>query len=406
MRQPHGKNNLMLGNMLVLNAGSSSIKAAIFQSGGPDGPNPVASGQLEGLGAHPHVIAKSDQGTVLLDQKWPDNAGPKNYDDALAILLRGLLGNAKDWRPVAVGHRVVHGGPHFKDPVVIDAAVRKQIEDLVPLAVLQQPHNLQGIDAAAKAFPQAKQVACFDTAFHRAHPWVADTYALPRRYYADGIRRYGFHGLSYAYIVRVLRQLFPAVASGRVIVAHLGNGASLCAIRDGKPVDTTMGFTPIDGVPMGTRCGQIDPGVLLYLAGGKGMSIDELSNLLQHQSGLLGLSGLSLDMRDLLKATTTEAKETVDYFVYHVTKAIGGLTAALGGLDGLVFTAGIGEHAAPIRERICKNLQWLGLELDDAANAKNERVISSGKSKVSALVIPTNEERMIAIEMEKIIQLS
>jgi len=389
----------MPGTILVLNAGSSSIKVGVFGPGGADGPERLLAGQVEGIGTRPHAMAKTGRGAVVLDQHWPEGEGPVDHEEALALILRGLTKDDRDWQPVAVGHRVVHGGPHFSAPAVFDADVRRQLEELVPLAPLHQPHNLKGIAAATAAFPKAVQIACFDTAFHRTHPWVADTYALPRKYYADGIRRYGFHGLSYDFVARAMRRLAPSVAAGRMVVAHLGNGASLCAIRDGKAVDTTMGFTPLDGLPMGTRCGQIDPGVLLHLLMHAGLTSEELTTLLYHQSGLLGMSGLSSDMRDLLNAATPAAADAVDYFVYHVTRAVASMTAALGGLDGLVFTAGIGEHAPAIRKRICGNLAWMGLALDEVANNHGGPCISQPGSKVSAWVVPTDEERMIAVHV-------
>jgi acetate kinase len=315
------------------------------------------------------------------------------------LILRGLTDKQRDWQPVAVGHRVVHGGSHFSAPAVVDAEVLRKLEELVPLAPLHQPHNLKAIAAATAAFPKAVQIACFDTAFHRTHPWVADTFALPRKFYTDGIRRYGFHGLSYDFVARAMRRIAPSVAGGRMVVAHLGNGASLCAIRDGKAVDTTMGFTPVDGLPMGTRCGQIDPGVLLHLLMHVGMSGEQLSTLLFDQSGLLGLSGISSDMRDLLKSEQSAAAEAVDYFVYHVARAIASMTAALGGLDGLAFTAGIGEHSAMVRKRVCGHLAWMGLAVEEQANDQGGPCISQAGSKVSVWVVPTDEERMIAMHV-------
>jgi acetate kinase len=395
----------MNGDILVINAGSSSIKLSLFVAG-VDGPYRVLAGEVEGIGTAPHASVHTTQGATLLDQHWPAGQadGPSNHEEALALLLRGVAAGSPDLRVAAVGHRVVHGGVHFTSPVVIDGTVRQQLEELVPLAPLHQPHNLKGIDAARTAFPEAVQVACFDTAFHRGHPWVADTFALPRKFYAEGIRRYGFHGLSYAYIVRAMQKLAPKVAAERMVVAHLGNGASLCAIQAGKAVDTTMGFTPLDGLPMGTRCGQIDPAVLLYLQRDGAMSSEALSDLLYHQSGLLGLSGISSDMRDLLSATTEPAREAVDYFVYRTTQAIAAMAAAMHGMDALVFTAGIGEHAGPIRERICRSLAWTGLEFDQFANDHGDHCISLATSRVLAWVVPTDEERMIALDVAEILQ--
>jgi acetate kinase len=389
----------ILADILVINAGSSSIKASIFGLG-LDGPRCEVSGMVEGIGTDPHALVKTDQGKILLDEKCE---GCSDHEQALALLLRSLTNDRPGRGPAAVGHRIVHGGPRFSAPIIIDDVVRQELEELIPLAPLHQPHNLKGIDAARAAFPQATQIACFDTAFHRSHPWVADTYALPRQYYADGIRRYGFHGLSYAYIARAMRKLAPTVAAGRMVVAHLGNGASLCAIKDGQAVDTTMGFTPLDGLPMGTRSGQIDPGVLLHLLTQGKLTPQELSDLLQFKSGLLGLSGVSSDMRDLLDATATAAKEAVDYYVYRTTQAIAAMAAAMYGMDGLVFTAGIGEHAGPIRERICRNLGWIGLEFDEFANRHGDHCIALATSRVSAWVVPTDEERMIAIHVAELL---
>jgi acetate kinase len=392
----------MNGFILVINAGSSSIKASVF-SPGMEGPRRILAGQVEGIGTAAHALTTNESGKVLFDQHWHAGEGPTDHEKALALLLDSLVGDRPGWRPAAVGHRVVHGGPHFAAPTIIDDAVRGQLEELVPLAPLHQPHNLKGIDAARAAFPGATQVACFDTAFHRSHPWVADTFALPRQYYAEGIRRYGFHGLSYAYIVRAMRKLAPAVAKGRMVVAHLGNGASLCAIQDGQAVDTTMGFTPLDGLPMGTRCGQIDPGVLLHLLTHGKLTPQQLFDLVWFQSGLLGLSGVSSDMRDLLAATTDQAREAVDYFVYHTAQLIAAMAAAMQGLDGLVFTAGIGEHAAPVRERICRQLAWLGLEFDEFANLHGDHCLSLASSRVAAWVVPTDEERMIALHVAELL---
>jgi acetate kinase len=391
-------------NILVLNAGSSSIKASLFTPHGADGPEQQLSGLVEGIGATPRAVARKANGEVLHEQRWPDGGGPADHDQALGLLLGRLTAGHPGWRPAGVGHRVVHGGSNYREPVRVDAAVRRQLGELVPLAPLHQPHNLKGIDAISRLFPEVPQVACFDTAFHRGHPWVADAFGLPRSYYDSGVRRYGFHGLSYAYIVRAMRRLAPAVASGRMVVAHLGNGASMCAILDGRSMDSTMSFTPLDGLLMGTRCGQIDPAVLLYLQRTRGLSADALSDLLEHQSGLKGLSGISSDMRDLLASAAPAARQAVDYFVYRVVCSAGALTAALGGLDGLVFTAGIGEHAPEIRARVCRGLAWLGLELDEAANQARRPQISTPSSRISAWVVPTDEERMIAIHVQELLQ--
>lgn len=366
----------MPGDILVINTGSSSLKFAVFR---PTGDVPVRSesGQVDGIGTG-HANAPADHG------------------EALAHAVAGLRSEHPDWRPAAVGHRVVHGGTRFTAPTVIDAATRTALDELIPLDPLHLPANLQGITAATKAFPDAKQVACFDTAFHHGHPWVADIYALPREYHAAGVRRYGFHGLSYESIVGSLRRLAPQLAAGRVVIAHLGNGASLCAIKNAQSMESTMGFSVLDGVPMGTRCGQLDPGVLLYLLRERRMTVEQIEDLLYKKSGLLGLSGGSSDMRDLLASELPEARQAVDYFVYRVTMAICSLAAALGGIDGIVFTGGIGEHAVEVRARILGRLSWLGVQISDAANAAGEKCISATASKVSAWAIPTDEELTIA----------
>jgi acetate kinase len=297
---------------------------------------------------------------------------------------------------VAVGHRVVHGGAKFSHPVLIDDATIAELEKLIPLAPLHEPHNLAAIQALRQWQKDIPQVACFDTAFHRSHPLLSDLYALPMEFYETGVRRYGLHGLSYEYIGSVLPQIAPAIANGRVIVAHLGSGASLCAMYQGKSMDSTMGFSALDGIPMGTRPGSVDPGVLLYLLRDRGMSIKELEQLLYHKSGLLGLSGISNDMRILEESTEPRARLAIDYFVHRIAKEIGALTAVLGGLDGLVFTAGIGENSAEIRGRIVERCAWLKMTLDDKANNRGGPCITAAASAVSAWAIPTNEELMRA----------
>jgi len=385
-----------MNSILVINAGSSSIKLSLFEHSSGD-PTLTLNGQIEGLGTpHMHVVAKDANRQVVLEHTWSGDA-PKNHAEAMAFVIEKLTANRPDWKPAGVGHRVVHGGmKENQKPVRIDAAVVAELKSIAPMAPLHLPGNLQGIDAVGRAFPGVPQVACFDTAFHQGRPFVAHAYGLPRNYYDDGVRRYGFHGLSYEYVSGAMRTIAPEVARGRMVVAHLGNGASLCAMRDGQCVETTMGFTALEGLPMGTRCGQIDPGLLLWLIEFKKMPAREVIDLLHHQSGLLGLSGISSDMRDLLKSESPHAREAVDYFVYRTTWHIGALVAALGGLDGLVFTAGIGEHAAPIRDRICRNLGWLGLEIDSIANSAAKQRISAAQSRISAWVVPTNEELMIA----------
>jgi acetate kinase len=300
--------------------------------------------------------------------------------------------------------RGVHGGVKFSAPVLVDASILAELEALVPLAPLHQPHNVAAIKAVAKMAPVLPQVACFDTAFHRTQSKVAEAFALPRRYAEEGVRRYGFHGLSYEYIASVLPALDPRAAEGRAVVAHLGNGASMCALSGGRSVATTMSFTPLDGLVMGTRCGATDAGVLLYLIDRHGMNARSLEELLYEQSGLLGVSGISSDMRTLLASSDRRAAEALDLFVYRITRELGSLAAALGGLDALVFTGGIGENAVSIRARICRDASWLGLELDEDANARGGPCISRIDSRVSAWVIPTNEELMIALHTRRILE--
>jgi acetate kinase len=378
--------------VLVLNAGSSSIKFELFgiETGGLV---PQVSGQIEGLGASPRLAARDAKGAKLIDQRFDDGAA--DHDAGLARIIAWLEGQLAGARVVAVGHRVVHGGIDFTAPVVVTDAVRSQLAALVPLAPLHQPHNLAGIDAAAARFPGVPQIACFDTAFHRAHPFEADTFALPPEFYARGIRRYGFHGLSYEYIARLLMRDDPAIARGRVVVAHLGNGASLCALQAGHSIESSMGFTALDGVPMGSRCGQIDPGVLLHLLD-QGMGTAELSALLYGNSGLKGMSGISQDLRELEASDRPEAAAALSYFVHRLRREIGALVAVLGGIDALVFTAGIGENARNIRARICDGLGFLGIAIDPARNAVNEATLSPDGALVPVLLRRTDEERMIA----------
>jgi acetate kinase len=301
-----------------------------------------------------------------------------------------------DGELLAVGHRVVHGGQYCSAPVLIDAKVLKDLEAVIPLAPLHQPHNLAAIRAFQEIMPNLPQVACFDTAFHRTQPDVAQRFALPRHFFDEGVRHYGFHGLSYEYITSVLPTVEPSLADARIIVAHLGNGASLCAIHKGRSIATTMGFTPLDGLVMGTRCGSLDPGVLLYLMNQHNMYAQALEELLYHQSGLLGVSGISSDMRTLLTSDEPNAQEAIELFVYRIGREIGSLAAALGGLDALVFTGGIGEHSAVIRAKVCRQALWLGLELDELANETEVKQISTLNSKVSVWVVATDENLMIA----------
>ncbi|MCI5078331.1 acetate/propionate family kinase [Oricola sp.] len=376
------------GVILTLNAGSSSIKFSLYAAG--DEPEEQLRGEVEDIGdAQAYLIIEPDHGN-----KTRIAIGPADHAAALAAIL-DHAGDALGGRPVAgIGHRVVHGGTDYAAPVRLDDATIDYLTTLEPLAPLHQPHNLAAVRAARAAFPDAIQVACFDTAFHRAHPWVNDTFALPREWYDRGVRRYGFHGLSYEFISGELARIAPDLRHGRVVIAHLGNGASMCAVRDGRSVASTMGFTALDGLPMGTRSGQLDPGVLLYMMDHEKMTSAEIANLLYKQSGLKGLSGISNDMRELEASDRPEAAEAIEYFVFRIRRELGALAAVLGGLDGLVFTGGIGEHSAHIRRKVCEGMEWLGIEIDDAGNAGNATDLGTAATRV--MVIPTDEERVIA----------
>ena len=387
----------MADAILTLNAGSSSIKFALFEHGtGEIAEQPRLLGQIDGLGALPRLAARDASGRALTDAELP-LAGTAPHRDALAFLLGWIDRHAGGYRIGGVGHRVVHGGERYARPIRLDPASIDLLRELVPLAPLHQPHNLAGIEAMAIALPGVPQVACFDTAYHRDQPELAQRFALPRRITEDGVRRYGFHGLSYEFIAETLpRHLHDGRADGRVIVAHLGNGASMCAMLGRRSVATTMGFTAVDGLMMGTRSGNLDPGVLLYLMDYRGMDARALEHLLYKESGLLGVSGISQDMRELLASDRPEAGEAVELFCYRAVREIGSLAAAIGGLDALVFTGGIGEHAAPVRRKICASLGWLGVTLDDDANQAHARRVATTDSRVDVLVLPTNEEWIIA----------
>jgi len=378
--------------ILTLNAGSSSIKFALF-----DNARNLAEcvrGQVEGLGATPRLEAEAG-GTQFLDQAI-GSAEATDHSSALAVILKLLEHRLGKISVAAVGHRIVHGGMDFNEAIVLDDDKLATLARLNPLAPLHQPHNLSAVRAAQAAFPAALQVACFDTAFHRAHPWVNDTYALPRELYEQGIRRYGFHGLSYEYVTARLRDVAPMHEAGRVVITHLGNGASMCAILGGQSVGSSMGFTALDGLPMGTRCGQLDPGVVLYLVNEKGMTIPQIEDLLYRRSGLKGLSALSQDMRELEAAGTPEARQAIDYFVFRTRRELGAMAAILSGLDALVFCGGIGENAWRIREQVCRGFEWLGIELDETHNQASDMIVSSERSRVRVFVIKTDEEMMIA----------
>jgi acetate kinase len=379
---------------LVLNAGSSSLKFSVYRRPEVEDWRLESRGQVEGVGTSPRISARDAVSQVLIDQKLDGQVcdGLSAFD-ALAEWLRSVYRGA---RVVGIGHRVVHGGPRYTRPTVVTPEVLAELYRLVPLAPLHQPYNLAAIEAVSEQFPDVPQVACFDTSFHRSQSRVASVIPLPREICGSEVQRYGFHGLSYEYVASILPRVAPEIASGRVVVAHLGSGASLCALKDGKSVDSSLGFTALDGLCMSTRPGAIDPGVVLYLFQSLGLAPKEVETILYSKSGLLGISGISNDMRDLLASSEPEACLAVDYFVYRAAKEIGALAAVLGGVDGLVFTAGIGENSVEIRRRICESCAWLGIEIDAIANARNGPRISGPASKVSAWVIPTDEELMIA----------
>jgi acetate kinase len=378
----------------VLNAGSSSIKFSLFAESA-DGVAIVARGQAEGLYTSPRFVAKDGAGKVLDEKSWGEGValGHAGALDHLVAFLRERLG---EHRLAGVGHRVVHGGLEYTKPVRLDASIVAALEKYVPLAPLHQPHNLAPIKALLERLPKLPQVACFDTAFHRSQPVVAQAFALPKSITDRGVIRYGFHGLSYEYIASVLPQHDPRAAAGKTVVLHLGNGSSMCALSGGRSVASTMGFTAADGLPMGTRCGNLDPGVVLYLIDELGMDARAVERLIYQQSGLLGVSGISSDMRTLQESDAPGAKAAIDLFVYRIGRELGSLAAALQGLDAIVFTGGIGENSRSLRERVCRDASWLGVELDGAANASNAMRINTAASRVAALVIPTNEELMIA----------
>lgn len=383
----------MGGPIVVVNAGSSSIKFSAYRAGQGIPAAVHFKGQVEGIGSAPRMVARDAGGAKIAERRWP--ADQQLHHEAIFETLTDWVKEHLDQVPAAIGHRIVHGGSRFAGPVRIDREVLDELDALCPLAPLHQPHNLAAVRAIAAIAPALPQVACFDTAFHHDQPEVARRFALPRELHDAGVRRYGFHGLSYEYIASALRARAPGVAGGRVIVAHLGAGASLCAMRDGKSVDTTMGFTALDGLPMGTRCGSLDPGVILYLLRERGMNADAIEDLLYNRSGLLGVSGVSRDMRELLASKDDGAKQAVELFVYRISREIGALAAALGGVEGLVFTAGIGEHSPEIRRRVCETSRWLGIQLDDAANDGGKECISTADSRISVWAIATDEERTI-----------
>jgi acetate kinase len=378
----------------VLNAGSSSIKYSLFLIQGKE-LELTLRGQAEGIYTQPRFVAKDADGKVQHEKSWGEGVelGHEGALDYLIPYVREHLGNHN---LAAIGHRVVHGGMQYAKPVRMDGRILEALREFVPLAPLHQPHNLSPIELIMERLPAMPQVACFDTAFHRSNPEVAQMFALPAKFHQEGVRRYGFHGLSYEYIASVLSQVDGRAAQGRTVVLHLGNGASMCAIANGRSLASTMGFTAVDGLPMGTRCGSIDPGVILYLMDQRGMDVRAIEKLVYSQSGLLGVSGISSDMRALLASEDPRARTAIDLYAYRIRRELGSLAAALGGLDAIVFTAGIGEHAALIRQRICEDAAWLGVELDAEANTRGGPRISTAASRVQAWVVPTNEELMIA----------
>ncbi len=381
--------------VVVLNAGSSSLKFSVYRRPESGAWTQGARGQIEGIGTSPRFSAKDGSGERLVDDELDKGVvrDGRSALDALAKWLRATYGGA---RVLGVGHRVVHGGARFAGPTLVTPQVMIELQKLVPLAPLHQPHNLAAIEAVSSQLPDVPQVACFDTSFHRGQPAVAELVPLPKEIREGGVQRYGFHGLSYEYIASVLPDVAPDIARGRVIVAHLGSGASMCAMRDRKSIDSTLGFTALDGLCMGTRPGTVDPGVILYLFQNLGLTPKDVETILYKKSGLLGISGKSNDMRDLLGSTEPTARLAVDYFVYRAAKEIGALAAVLGGIDALVFTAGIGENSPEIRSRICDASAWLGIDLDINANSTKQPRITRTGSRVSAWVIPTNEELIIA----------
>jgi acetate kinase len=382
--------------VLVLNAGSSSLKFALYPLAPEPAARPSLSGQIDGIGATPQMHARDAAGRRYSEAVAGGGDQSEQHRDALDHLFGWLAAHNPQLDIVAAGHRIVHGGDRYSAPVLLDRKCLDALEDFVPLAPLHQPHNLRAAHAVATLMPQVPQVGCFDTAFHRSQPPIAQTFALPRRLTRAGIKRYGFHGLSYDYVARQLPRVIGERAQGAVVIAHLGNGASMCALRGGRSIASTMGFTAVDGLMMGTRTGNIDPGVLLYLMEEHGMDARALTRLLYKESGLLGVSGISQDMRTLLASDAPEAAEAVALFCYRIARELGSLAAAAGGLDALVFTAGIGEHAAPVRARVAELSAWLGIRVDAAANAAHATRIDAPDSRVAVAVVPTDEEGMIA----------
>lgn len=379
-----------LQGVLTLNAGSSSLKFALYAA---QGDRPLLTGQADRIGPDGTLSLRASNG----ESPQPAAGDLTTHASALRVILDTVRLHNPSLQLLAIGHRVVHGGDRYTAPETVTPEVMHYLSSLEPFAPLHQPHNLAGIRMALEAFPEVPQVACFDTAFHRGHPFVNDSFALPYRYFEQGVRRYGFHGLSYAYISEHLRERAPRLAEGKVVVAHLGNGASMCGISNGRSVASTMGFSALDGLPMGTRCGQLDPGVLLYMLDQEKLSSEQIRHILYSESGLLGLSnGLSNDMRTLEASDTPEARRAIDYFVFRVQRELGAMAAAMGGIDALVFCGGIGEHSQLIRLRVCERMGWMGIELDHGLNQAHAEVISSELARTTVMVIPTQEELVIA----------
>jgi acetate kinase len=386
----------------VLNAGSSSIKFSIFVVH-DDNAEVLVRGQIEGIYTTPRFVAKDSKGAVIAEKSWPE--GTKlGHEGALDHLLAYVRSEFTGYNLLGVGHRVVHGGLDYTQPVRLNPEVLTKLDHLIPLVPLHQPHNLAPIRLLLERRPELPQVACFDTSFHRTNPYISQLYALPLEYAEAGVMRYGFHGLSYEYIASVLPKFDVRAASGKTVVLHLGNGASICAMENSKSVASTMGFSGVEGLPMGTRSGSLDPGVMLYLMDQRGMDAHAIEKLIYTKSGMLGISGISSDMRTLLSSREPRADLAINLFLYRIRREMGSLVGALGGLDALVFTGGIGENASQIRERVCRDAAWLGVEIDADANAKGGPCISTADSRVSAWVIPTNEELMIARHTRRILK--
>lgn len=385
--------------IVVINAGSSSIKFAVYALLHNAPPLDLRyRGEIAGIGHQNDFNLMDNNGNALViaEQLLAESKNVQNHDQALSIIFEWINDQASEFSLIAAGHRVVHGGEKFSLPVMVNEAILSDLKSFIPLAPLHQPYQIAAIEMLAQQYPDMVQIACFDTAFHRNQPYLAQQFALPKALQQQGIIRYGFHGLSYEYIAHILPEYMGSAAEGNVIVAHLGQGASMCAMQSRKSIATTMSFSPLDGLPMGTRCGTLDPAVVFFLVKEKGMDIDAVSDLLNYKSGLIGVSGISSDMQELLDSDDPHAEEAIDLFVYRANRELGSLTAALNGLDALVFTAGIGEHAHRIREQICREASWLGIHIDEAANTAGKYQISTTKSAVSVWVIPTDEAGMIA----------